>query len=135
MHEQHANSREHGFSDALRMLHRRKIIISIPILLGAAIGWTITTGQESTYQSSAVMMLDARKVEVINIDSVVSRLPQDNAVLRSELDLISSRMLAGRVVDQLNLTQDRYLWRPRTHVPAWVKPMRDLQANMAGWFP
>jgi capsular exopolysaccharide synthesis family protein len=135
MHEQHANSREHGFSDTLRMLHRRKIIISIPILLGAAIGWTITTGQESTYQSSAVMMLDARKVEVINIDSVVSRLPQDNAVLRSELDLISSRMLAGRVVDQLNLTQDHYLWRPQTQVPAWVKPMRDLQANMAGWFP
>jgi uncharacterized protein involved in exopolysaccharide biosynthesis len=120
MHEQHANSREHGFFDTLRMLHRRKIIISIPILLGAAIGWTITTGQESTYQSSAVMMLDARKVEVINIDSVVSRLPQDNAVLRSELDLISSHMLAGRVVDQLNLTQDHYLWRPRTQVPAWV---------------
>lgn len=135
MHEQHANARENGFFDTLRMLQRRKIIISIPILLGAVIGWAITAGQVATYQSSAVIMLDARKVEVINIDSVVSRLPQDNAVLRSELDLISSRMLAGRVVDQLNLTQDHYLQSSRTQAPPWVKPLRDLRTNMAGWFP
>jgi capsular exopolysaccharide synthesis family protein len=135
MRDIHSKPRENDFFDILRMLRRRKLIISIPILLGAAIGWAATLGQQATFQASAMVMLDTRKVEVINIDSVVSRLPQDNSVLRSEMDLISSRLLAGRIVDQMNLTQDPYLIGLRNQVPPWVRLLRDIQAVVAGPYP
>src|SRR5690349_9778405 len=135
MREQHTSKRERDFFDVLRMLYRRKIIIVLPILLGAAIGWAVAAGQSPTYQASAVMVLDTRKIQVINLDSVVSRLPQDNAVLRSELDLISSRLLAERVVDRLNLMADPYLRVPRESLPLWVRPLRSVRSILSDWFP
>ncbi len=135
MGESYLESKESGVFDVLGMLRRRKFIIAIPILLGATIGWMATWNQITSYQASAVVMVDTRKVEVININSVMSHLPQDNTVLRSELDLISSRLLAGRIVDRLDLMHDPHLISDRTQAPPWVTALRYLQAALAGRFP
>ncbi|MFC3694936.1 GumC family protein [Chenggangzhangella methanolivorans] len=71
--------------------------------LGVAGGvgvWLVTPNK---YVAEAVVALDARKVQVITIDSVVSRLPQDSPVLRTELDLIASRSMAQKVARRLGL--------------------------------
>lgn len=135
MGESYLESKESSVFDVLGMLRRRKLVIAIPILLGATIGWVATWNQTKSYQANAVVMVDTRKVEVININSVMSHLPQDNTVLRSELDLISSRLLAGRIVDRLDLMHDPHLLSDRTQSPPWVTALRDLQAALAGSVP
>ncbi|MBP2300868.1 GumC family protein [Azospirillum picis] len=135
MAESYASSKDGGVFDILGMLRRRKIVIALPILLGAATGWVATRNQIATYQASAVVMVDTRKIEVININSVMSHLPQDNTVLRSELDLISSRLLAGRIVDRLDLMHDPHLLAERTQAPPWAAALHDLQAVLADRVP
>ena len=135
MGEGYSGSKESSVFDILGMLRRRKLVIAIPILLGAATGWVATRNQPMSYQANTMVMVDTRKVEVININSVMSHLPQDNTVLRSELDLISSRLLAGRIVDRLDLTHDPHLLSDRIQTPPWVTVARDLQAALASRLP
>jgi len=58
------------------------------------------------YVGETVVMLDPRKTEVTNIQSVLSSLPADNAAIRSEIDIIRSRSVTDRVIDDLRLMQD-----------------------------
>lgn len=64
--------------------------------------WAVTPNR---YVAEAVVALDTRKVQVITLESVMSRLPQDSPVVRTELDLIASRSMAERVVDRLGLAK------------------------------
>lgn len=50
------------------------------------------------YVADVVIALDVRRVQVLPSDAVVSQLPQDSPVLRTELDVIASRTMADRVV-------------------------------------
>lgn len=54
------------------------------------------------YVSEAILALDVRKLQALPTESVVSPLPQESPVLRTELDIISSRMMAGKVLTQLD---------------------------------
>jgi uncharacterized protein involved in exopolysaccharide biosynthesis len=78
-------------------------IFAATIALGAAAAALVFATTANRYVAEAVVALDARKVQVITLDSVVSRLPQDSPVLRTELDLIASRSMAEKVVDRLGL--------------------------------
>ena len=72
--------------------------------------WFVASAKPPQYVAEAVLALDSRKVQVIETDAVVSRLPQDAAALRTELDVLSSRSMAERVADRLDLVQeDRFL--------------------------
>lgn len=130
-----ANSKESTFFDILGMLRRRKFAIAIPILVGAAVGAALTRNEVATYQANVMLMIATRKVEIININSVMSHLPQDNLVLRSELDLISSRLLAGRIVDRLDLTHDPHLLKALGDSAAWAKPLAELSTILVATFP
>lgn len=79
------------------------LIFSASIAAGLAAAIALWAIMPNRYVAEAVVALDARKVQVITIDSVVSRLPQDSPVLRTELDLIASRSMAQRVADHLKL--------------------------------
>src|SRR5262245_52415301 len=105
-------------STYLRMAARRKLVIALPIAAGAAIAYLLVSLQPPQYAAEAMLTLDTRKVQVVEVDSVVSRLPQENAVLRTELDALSSRSMASRVARDLNLTHDpdflNELYAPRS---------------------
>jgi len=53
------------------------------------------------YAAEAVVALDARQWQGLPSQAVISALPQDNPALRTELDLIHSRLLAAEVLDRL----------------------------------
>jgi uncharacterized protein involved in exopolysaccharide biosynthesis/Mrp family chromosome partitioning ATPase len=54
-----------------------------------------------SYVSESVLVLDMRRVQALPNESAITPLPQDSPVLRSELDIISSRMMARKVIDIL----------------------------------
>src|SRR6516165_2050642 len=94
-----------GVRDAVRFVNRHKIIILSPMVLIAGAAWLIASATQPRFVAKAVLALDARKVQVVEHE-IVSRLPQENAALRTELDVIGSRSAAEEVVDRLALTSD-----------------------------
>jgi uncharacterized protein involved in exopolysaccharide biosynthesis len=107
------------------------------IALGAAAGVLVFAATPNRYVAEAVVALDARKVQVITLDSVVSRLPQDSPVLRTELDLIASRSMAEKVVDRLGLANaviadnSESGWRWWGSTPAADGDVRDVRSPRA----
>jgi len=87
------------------LVKRHKILLIVPPLLALAFGWIVAANLPRRYAAEAVLALDARKVQIVQ-NEVVSGLPQENAPLRTELDIITSRSLAEQVVDRLGLISD-----------------------------
>jgi uncharacterized protein involved in exopolysaccharide biosynthesis/Mrp family chromosome partitioning ATPase len=91
--------------EVARVVNRHKIIIFLPMVLIAGAAWLIASATQPRFVAKAVLALDSRKVQVVEHE-IVSRLPQENAALRTELDVIGSRSAAEEVVDRLALTSD-----------------------------
>jgi len=70
------------------------------MLAGLAIGLLGYASTPYSFVSDAVVALDARRI-ALPTETVVSPLPQDSPVLRTELDLINSRSMAAKVVARL----------------------------------
>src|SRR5262249_48588547 len=81
----------------VRLLYRRKALILVPTALSAGIAWLIYLATPPRFESTAVIALDVRKIQVVDHE-VVSRLPQESAALRTELDVMRSRSLNEKVV-------------------------------------
>lgn len=94
-----------GGHGLLRVLARHKLLVGVPVLAALASGWFLTATLPRRYTAEAVLAVEARKVQFV-ANEVVSHLPQDNAALRTELDIIGSRSMAGHVVDALGLMSD-----------------------------
>jgi uncharacterized protein involved in exopolysaccharide biosynthesis/Mrp family chromosome partitioning ATPase len=100
----------HAVTDAttlLKLLVRHKLLLGLPILVALGFGWLLTEYLPRRYEADAVLAVDARKVRIVG-NEVVSGLPLENAAfaLRTELDIITSRSLAERIVTGLGLASD-----------------------------
>ncbi len=71
--------------------------------LMAAYGLFVATPM---FRSTAVVMLETRADEGIDITSVISDIGTDTASINTELQVLRSRRLLAQVVDRLDLTQD-----------------------------
>ncbi|MGE5265735.1 MAG: polysaccharide biosynthesis tyrosine autokinase [Deltaproteobacteria bacterium] len=67
------------------------------------------------YEGMAVVQIDPRKKTISQVDSVVEDLKGDNASIDSEVEVISSRAVALKVIDILNLRDDEE-FRPPSRV-------------------
>ncbi len=93
--------------EILRMLNRRKwhlIGVSALVCALAAIVLLQLTPQ---YRATALVMLDTRKARVTNTADVLSGLAVDVAAVQTEIEVLRSATLLGRVVDKLRLDLDR----------------------------
>jgi capsular exopolysaccharide synthesis family protein len=92
--------------DVLAAMHRhRRLALTVGLLTAAVvIGWTLALTPQ--YQSTASIMLDTRREQVVDMQAVLSNLPSDTFVVDSEVQVLQSPSLALRVVDKLHLDQD-----------------------------
>ncbi len=103
------------------VLKRRRAVI-----LGCAALMTVLAGiivfqLTPIYTAEAVVMLDTRKTQVLDVQAVMSGLQSDEAVVRSEVEVLKSPTLAGRVVDKLDLTTSKYLNPALTPPTFWQR--------------
>ena len=84
---------------------RKAIILSVMAVITLVTG-LILLQQPSQYTASTTLMLDTRKTQVVDFESVVSGLNVDEAVVQSEVAILRSRKLAYRVVETLGLQND-----------------------------
>ena len=84
---------------------------------------TIQTLQSTPmYTASATIMIEPRQKEVADIESVLSAMPSSATALATQAELIRSRSLGERVVDNLDLVNDpEFNWslRPRKTPSPW----------------
>src|SRR5580698_3859424 len=87
----------------------------------------------SVYSTSAVVMLEQRKNNVTEQSSVLSETPTDPASIQNQIQLLTSRDLAARVVDELDLEDDPEF--AGGSIPLnplhWFEPMRPSKRTSA----
>jgi succinoglycan biosynthesis transport protein ExoP len=88
---------------------RRRFSLFAAVALVVFVAVVLYTLQETPrYTATAQVMLDVRKEQVTDMSAVLSGLPADSSVVDTEVEVLKSRSLAGRVVKQLKLEQDPY---------------------------
>lgn len=83
----------------LEVARRRRYTIALAMVLGVGTSLLGYMQTPPTFVSEAVLVLDVRRVQIN--DPVVTPMPQDSPVLRTQLDIISSRMMAAQVLSRL----------------------------------
>ena len=84
---------------------RAKLIAGITIILTALIVLAVSQMQP-LYSAQTLVMVDSQKHNVVDMEAVVSGISGTDASLESEVEVIKSRNLIGRVVDSENLMDD-----------------------------
>ncbi len=83
------------------------------------------------YKGTAIVMIDQRQSKVVNVESVLSGLPTDQASILNQIQILQSRELAWRVISKLGLDRDeefnRSLSKPWPQTFTWLDPL--------SWFP
>lgn len=59
-----------------------------------------------TYRSTSVVMLQTQEQQIVDLQSVMSGMTGDSSEVNSEVEVLRSRGLMGKVVDRLDLTRD-----------------------------
>jgi len=90
----------------LRILRARKAIIVGTVVTVLAVTLVSLAFITQTYSATAVMMLDQRKNAVADVNAVLSGLPADTASVQNQIQVVTSRELAAKVVDKLALDRD-----------------------------
>jgi len=79
------------------------LVAAIAVLIGGYFAFFVAT---PLYRSTAVVILETREESIVNLDSVLGGLSGDTSVVNSEVEVLKSRGLMGKVVQRLDLTND-----------------------------
>lgn len=109
--------------EMLRILWRRRWLIG-----ATAVGCVLVTGLVLSqitprYTATAQVLVDPRQTNVVDIEQVLSGLPANAETIQSEMEVISSRNLAMRVVDRLKLSE----------LPEFNPTLNGGQSAWLGW--
>ncbi|MCL5777897.1 polysaccharide biosynthesis tyrosine autokinase [Limibaculum sp. FT325] len=121
----------HEFFDlrsAVRLLWVRKWMLVIPILFCIGIATVILQKVPRLYTATAEVMLNTRKTNVVDIESVVTGIPVDSKFVDGEIAVINSAQLMSRVVEKLRLDRDpefNSALRPQPFIGAWIDGLKD----------
>lgn len=89
-----------------RLLWRRKAQLGLVVLLFLVGAVAALSQMERRYTATALLVLENRETQIVEVAAVVSRLPADSAVVHSEAQILKSRALAEALVDAFSLTGD-----------------------------
>lgn len=114
----------------LRILRvRRQVILGTA---GAVVALAVVILFQLTpyYSAASVVMLDQRKNSLEDVTSVLSGLPTDPAGVQNQVQILTSRDIAGHVIDKLDLKDNAYF---SSATKSWEKYLALL--NPLTWLP
>src|ERR1700761_8847149 len=85
-------------AEILRILRRRLPIILTCVVLVTSLGAAKIFQIVPRYTAESAVILEARKTQVVDVQAVLSGLPADMSVIRSEVEVLKSPAIAERVV-------------------------------------
>jgi len=102
------------FSDLVRVGARRMALILTTATVIVAATIIALLLWPSTYSASTLVMLDQRTNNVAQNSSVLSSLPTDPVSVQNQIQILTSRDLAARVIADLKLYEDPEFAKPDT---------------------
>ena len=117
----------------LRLLNRRKWLLAGVMALVCALAGLVLTQLTPEYRATALVMLDTRKVRVTNTPDVVGGLTLDIPAMQTEIEVLRSVSLLGRVADKLGLDQDpEYGAEPVSTLGLAMREVRSIYESWVG---
>lgn len=95
-----------SLSEVLHVARARRGLILTVALAAMALTLLVLSLLPTLYSASALVMLEQRRNNVADVSSVLSSLPTDPASVQNQIQILTSRDLASRVVDKLGLESD-----------------------------
>ncbi len=99
-----------GLSDLrsiISVLKRKKGVIFGITMLAAMLAAIFLYMQTPRYTAESLLQFNMRKQQVVDIKSVMMGLSGDESAINSELDIMKSSYLVGRVYDRLDLSRNQ----------------------------
>src|SRR5258708_9007451 len=113
----------------LRLLNRRKALIVGSGLVAVVLMALVIAQATPLYKAASRIMLDTRTFKVVSTEAALSGVDTLNiGAIQSELEVIQSEFLVGRVVDRLGLASnpDFNGTKPPGFLGTSLAPIRDL---------
>ena len=101
-----STSEELNLRELWRALMRRKLVLLATILAITGGAFAIVSQQTPMYTAEALIHVQNRDAQVVEIDGVVEELIADPATIESEIQLLTSRAFLRRNVEELDLVND-----------------------------
>ncbi|MBY8974417.1 AAA family ATPase [Rhodobacteraceae bacterium NNCM2] len=99
-------TRNFDISAMMTAIMRRKwMVAAITLLFGALAFWHLQT-VTPLYPATATVVLDTKDEQVIDIEAVATGLSSDYFAINTEVEVLKSRRLLGRLVDDVGLIED-----------------------------
>ena len=112
--------------DLLGILRRRKKVILSTVLLLTCLAVLVGLQLTPKYTATALVMIDPRKSNIVDVESVIQGLGTDASTVESQIRVINSRFQLERLAGELGIFDD-----PEFNV-ALRNPDRDVQLGVEG---
>jgi len=101
-----ASEDEINLSELFGLIWRRKFFLIGAMLLSMVSGAAYVSTLPNLYEAEATLILEEQQQNVSGLEVLAPGLSNEDAEMNSQIQVIKSRQLMGRVVDKLNLTED-----------------------------
>lgn len=112
----------------LGAVRRRMWIIALGFLTTFVLVCVVTFQQTPVYTSTTRVLVDTREMNVVDMGSVLSGLAPNTAIIDTQVQVITSRELLGKVVDRLDLSE-RPEFNPSLRTPTMTGKLRRTFRN------
>ncbi|MFC4348519.1 GumC family protein [Kordiimonas lipolytica] len=90
---------------ALVLWRRKWVILNTAVFL-VVLATIVVFQLTPRYTANAMLAIESRQNSVVDLEAVMSGLGTDQAAIKTEIDVLKSRRLVGKLVDSLRLTND-----------------------------
>lgn len=90
----------------LLVLWRRKWVIVNTAVFVLVLATLVVFQLTPRYTASAMLAIETRQNSVVDLEAVMSGMGTDQAAIKTEIDVLKSRRLVGKLVDDMQLVKD-----------------------------
>jgi len=119
---------EFSLRDILVVLRQRRKIIFSTIIVFIAFTALFLFFATPLYKAYGTIQIKVAADKIVDIESVVSGVSPDDAAVQSEVDILTSRAIAGAVIDKLDLTNDEE-FAPQGGIKKWLYSAISLDSD------
>ncbi|WP_265518351.1 GumC family protein [Nitratireductor luteus] len=94
-----------GMRDTLHLIIRRKYFILTFVLVASVLLIAAVMSMANTYTAAATLVLERNDTRMLEAVTQLESEQRDRSAIETEMDIISSRVFIGRVVDAANLVE------------------------------
>lgn len=128
-------SEDASLQQALRRVQRHKLLLFLIVAVATGLTLVFVSVVEPRYTAQAIVSIEGRKPQFVEIQSVVSEVPREAQAIWGEVAQLRSHRLADQVITALGLESDPEI-NPALQgddefsITAWLNPARWLPAGL-----